>query len=287
MSNAAVHESVFEWRAPIAADLARKERLTLLGLFGSGIALIVWGVVSAVTGLAGDIRYVLVLGTMLAALGLFGALDSRRLRSTVLSIDRMGTLTVSDTKGSASIDLRTVSALSIRRRAGRPQWRWSIEAVQPDGAWHVELGGLASYWNLDENTVGALEVELQRWLTWANGGVAVPSTANQGNAPLSQEMHPQEMLSQKTPATDRVAEPVSVRGTRVSTHSVFEWQPPEHPNKVRNRHRLRIGVIAFALVIAVVAAISEADNGVSAVLLSMFVPVFPIAFPLPIISFFY
>lgn len=266
MSNNAVQDSVFTWSAPIGSELARKERLTQLGLLGSGLAAMGWGAASAASDLGGDVRFLMVIGFMLLCLWAFGLMNSRQLRSTQIRIDRMGTLVVSDANGSSSIDLRTVSLLSIRRRNGRPQWKWSIEAVHRSGAWHTELAPLASYWNLDDETIAALDAELQRWLAWANGSASSAASASASALPA-------EAQGAATALTGPLAEPITVRGASTNSRSSFEWQPPEHPNKARNRRRLRIGVIGFALFVAVLAAISEAENGIAAVLFSMFVPV--------------
>ncbi len=275
MSNVAVHETVFEWRAPIAADLARKARLSQLGLFGAGGVMVALGIVSAVSDVAGDVRFLLVVGLMLLGLGILGAMDSRRLRSTVLRIDRMGMLSLTDSKGSASIDLRGVSVLAIRHRTGRPQWRWSIEAVQPAGGWHADLAGLATYWNLDQATITALDAELQRWLAWATG--RSPGTgADAGPSAASEIGGPGSRFVGSSAAASTT--PVDVPGATTNTDRIFEWQPLAHPNKARNRRRVRIGVGGLVLAIAVIAAVSEAENGLSAVLLSMFVPVLILLF---------
>lgn len=256
MSNVATPEVVYEWRAPVGPALVKKERLTIAGLLGTGAAMVGWGLVSSLVGVGADVRFLIVAGAFMLCLGALSVLDSRRLRSTVIRVDRTGTLSFSDTKRQSALDLRTVPVLSIRRRSGQPQWRWSIEAANEGGAWHAELAGIATYWNLGEADVANLEQELGRWHAWATtntpharsavGAAPPPASANQ---------------------------PIAVRGAVTSTPHDFEWQPPEHPNKARNRRRLRIGVGAVALFIAIVAAISEAENGVTAVLFSMFVPV--------------
>ncbi len=264
MSDVVVPESVYEWRAPVSTDLARKGRFSQAVCFAGGIGLVVWGVASAATAFAGDARALIVVGLMLAGLGVLGAWDSRRLRSTVVRIDRMGTLTVSDARGSTSVDLRTVTDVAIRRRNKRPQWRWSIEAVARDGAWHAEIAAIATYWNLDETVIRSLETELRRWTAWANGGSVVGASTESS------------MARSAEPGDSGVRRPsvsTPVVGSVVNSPDAFVWRLPTHPNRARNRRRLRIGVVGFALAIAVFAAVSEWENGLTAVALSMFVPV--------------
>lgn len=278
MSDVVTPEAVYEWRAPIPPELAKKGRLTLLGTVGGGAASIAWGVAAAVAGIPGDVRLLTVMGVMLLTIGMLGRGHSGRLRSTVIRVDRLGTLTVSDAKRTDSIDLRTVSALAIRERSGRPQWLWSIEAVHRAGAWHTELPALAGYWNLAKGDVAELEAELRRWLAWATGTMVpasspAPDPAANPDSTTPGSTAPGSTAPGSTAPGGFDSAPIPVNGTVTSTAHVFEWQPPQHPNKARNRRRLRIGVVGFAVLIAVFAAVSEAENGVSAVIFSMFVPV--------------
>ncbi len=271
MSDVVTPEAVYEWRAPVDGALVTKERITVAALLGGGAAMAAWGVISAVIGAGADVRFLVVVGVMLLSLGAWAVRDSRRLRSTVIRIDRMGTLTVSDTKQQATIDLRTVSTLSVRRRSGRPQWHWSIEAAHPGGAWHAELAGLATYWNLGDDEMAKLESELLGWLAWATGNAAVARAPGAASASPSASFAAGSITDAGSSRPPAAA--IAVRGVVTSTPREFEWEPPEHPNKARNRRRLRIGVVGFAVLVALFAAISEAENGVTAVLFSMFVPV--------------
>ena len=260
-----VQGTVFEWRASVSAEAARKERMTLLALFAPGIASVGWAVIGLATGAGANVRFLIVLGAMLIGLGVHGLMSSRQLRSTVVQVDRSGTLTVADPKRSHSLDLRTASTLAIRHRNARPQWKWSIEVIHQGGAWHADLPGLATYWNLDADVIGALETDLQRWLAWAN--------QHQRSTPP----HPADVPSETaTPygsaTTRRPTDAIPVQGAVANRPGRFEWQPPRHPNQARNRLRFRIGVTGVVVLVAVIAAVSEAQNGLAAVLFSMFVP---------------
>lgn len=236
------HTTVFEWQPEITDHLRTRERFTRLVTFGAGGVSAIWGIGAATGLILGDARYLIVLGLMLVTIGILGLGPSRSLRSTRVHVDGNGTLHVTDDEVSTVIDLRIASELAVRRRQARPQWKWSIEVIHCEGAWHTTLAPLASYWNLDETSIRSLEADLQRWMTWANGG----------SAPAP------------TPAAPWAPTP---------TPTEFVWRPADQPNRERNRNRLRLGTIGLALVIAIAATISEAENGLSAVLFSMFVPV--------------
>ncbi len=124
---------------------------------------------------------------------------------------------------------------------------------------------MATYWNLDEAVVRSLETELRRWTTWANGGSTVAGAAD----PSASASTGTGSAAAGRPG----ATPNRIAGAVTNTADSFVWTLPSHPNRARNRRRLRIGIVALALLIAIIAAVSEWENGPAAVGFSMFVPV--------------
>jgi hypothetical protein len=125
------------------------------------------------------------------------------------------------------------------------------------GAWHAEIPSTAMYFNLPEEEVSTLEAELQRWLTWANGGAG----SEQSTAPDMTAVASSSQPLSTSPAAEAL------------TNASFVWKPSRHPNADRNRKRVRIGFVVFALAIIIAAASSEWENGAGSVLFSMTVPI--------------
>jgi hypothetical protein len=250
---------VWEWRFPEIEGARAKEwghRLVTLGL---GAVLAIW-VAAGLVGAPGDIRFLAVVSFMLVALGVLGVRDSQRARSTSVSVDHHGILRVADRAATAMVDLRDATEVAVRRRNHSTSWRWAIEVVTPAGGWHAEVRPIATIWNQPEAVMAALETELSDQLSRLDR--TVPS------APVAS---PQDSASSPhEPTSASVSPGRSGGGASVER---FEWRPPRAPHAQRNRRRVRAGFGAAALAVAILAAVSEWDSGVVAVLASMFVPV--------------
>ncbi len=248
-------EAVFVWQPPIIPTLAKRELFTRVGLLGGGALAMAVGIGLAVSGRSSFTRELVVVGFMILSLGIFSLRDSKKARSTTVTIDGNGTLAVSQAGTVTHVDLRTASSVSVRRRSGQPQWKWSIEAVTPAGGWHTELAPLASYWNQPKATMESLELELRRWLAWANPDLESPTTAAPSFARSSTG-----------------GAPVAVRGAVEASDARFVWTPARSENAGRNRTRFRIFWLVLVTVTVILAAVSVWSDGLDAVVFSMFAP---------------
>ncbi len=237
---------VWEWHFPISPEDQRRRLLTAGGFFGAGLTCLVLAAFSISQGSSGTSRFSIVLGLLFLGLLALGEMETKRARSTVIGLNRMGLLTFTDSRTTSSVDLRTSSVPSIRRRTSPARWHWSIELNTPDAGWHREIANTSSYFQLSESEAKALEADLQHWSSWARGGQTIVQTPLAG-------------IGASTPTA--------------ATPNQFHWTPPRHPKADRNRRRLRIGVGVFALLVAVLAAVSEWKNGLAAVGFSMLTPV--------------
>ncbi len=260
-------DAVFVWRPPIDPALAKRELFTRIGLLGGGVLAMAVGIVMAVSGRSGFTRELVVVGVMIFGLGLFGLRDSKKARSTALTIDRNGTLAVAQAGTVTHVDLRTASSVAVRRRSGQPQWKWSIEAVTPAGGWHTELAPLASYWNQPKATMASLELELQRWLSWANPDLTSPTTVSPTTSSSTTVSPGTQSFTQPNAGA-----PVAVRGTVEASDARFVWTPARSENAGRNRTRFRLVWLVLVVISAVFAAASVWSDGLDAVVFSMFAP---------------
>ncbi|MEZ5227578.1 MAG: hypothetical protein R2710_13135 [Acidimicrobiales bacterium] len=263
---------MYTWRPVITEEMARRERLLGLATWVAGGLAVIAGVVLAALGEGGSTRFLVIVGAMLLTLGFWARTASRKARSAALSIDRNGLLSVAEGGSASTLDLRTVSSIEVRQRTGRPHWCWSIEAVSPAGGWHTELTPLASYVNLPADQIEALEVQLLRFLAWANPSVAPAAPHAAAPSPSHLAAGSVAATEGHTPATAAGAGPVALRGAVEASPDRLTWMVPRGDNAVRNRRRFRIGLAVTFLGFAIVAAVSVRDDGLDAMVLSMFAP---------------
>lgn len=249
---------VWQWHFPISPGDQRRRLLTVGGLLGAGLLCFALAALSVTRGSSDNSRFTIVLGMLFLGLLALGEMETKRARSTIISLNRMGLLTFADSRSTSSVDLRSCSTPNVRRRSSPTRWHWSLEASTPDAGWHRELANTSSYFQLSETDAMALEAELQHWSSWARSG-------------LSPTQSPQAPTAAATPAT--ISMPISSTVPPMATSSQFHWTPPRHLNASRNRRRLRLGTVGLAFLVAVVATITEWENGLAAVGFSMLTPV--------------
>lgn len=251
---------VYAWRPEPRAALRRKVRWAALVL-----ALVVMGAVGV--AVLSPARWTVVVALLLGGIGVLWWLEHRRLFSTRVTVDADGTLEVRDARSTHRIVLATVDSVAVRLRTATgqaalsPNTRWTIEVLGPDASLRHELALVGGLFHLDEEDLHSLEAGLC--------DAARRSGASLDGAPASDRGAPSRGEAPGEAGHEAVAEraPAGV-GAGASSGDPFTWSPPVSPAADRRRRRLRIGYIAFALVVAVLGARSAWEEGPTAILLS-------------------
>lgn len=248
---------VWQWSYPRTERDNKRRLLHAGGLAILGTLCLAYALITAVTSTGNAVsavRFPLVFGAISLSLAAMGDAQTRRARSTTMSIDNLGLLTITDNQSSSTLDLCTSSVPDVRVRAGSQYSKASIEAISPSGPWHRELASIAGNLRLGTEEIHKLQVELHKWSIWASGGKSVALAKQSISA---RKQHPS---IGSTPATP------------------FTWTPPRHPNAARNQRRFRVGSALGLGALAIGIAASQWENGLDDVVISMFVPVLLLLF---------
>lgn len=198
-----------------------------------------------------NVRYLLVMGFMLASVAYFGRSATGQLRSLTVGVDA-GVATIADKRSTTTIDLRQVDSIDVSSRGDFVgSRRWAIEAVGPQGAIEHRIRNIEQYWTLPEDQIDRLREGLQHYHSWYRANAAPP-------------------VAQPDPlAHQQVAGPQTAAAAAVSG-APFEWQIPRHPNADRNRRWVALGSAGLAAVLAIAGIVSAWPDPVG-ILLSIVV----------------
>lgn len=257
----------FVWRWAPAVDERLKAKIqrstvflvcltALFAVLAATVELRVWGVITL----------------LVAAIGLLAYGEHRRFVSTVVGVNRDGTLVVRDARSTSSVALAAVDMVDVTERSGgasRMETEWVIQAAGPAQTMQHRLGAPGGLWQTPPAQIAALRTELQTQAV-AAGAQLDPTLRHE--ATLSPPPDPSTAQTTVMPAATPPPSPPPPTGW-VSAEELarFEWSPPVAPNAVRRRQRFRAGYITVTVLLMGVAAFSVRDDGVAAMVLSALV----------------
>ncbi len=234
------------WQPTIGDDIATKGLVLSVALGIGAVGCL------AAAAFMDDVRFLLIVGLMLATLVWLGRSSTKQARTLQVTVDR-GIATFADSRRTTTVDLRTLESIDVSSRgdyqAGR---RWAIEAVGPGTAVEHRIANVEQYWSLDSAEMAELRRGLQHYHQWYRSN-ATPAAATPAAA---------------TP----VAQAAASAPTSHAQGDSFEWRIPRHPNADRNRKRVAIISILIAGALAAAGIVSAWPDPLGVILSIVVLP---------------